>query len=336
MRFGAGFWGPYPLSRYVQWAVLVERLDFDACWIGDTQLLTPDLYSTLALCAGATSRIMIGSAVTNTVTRDLTVTAGGFLALNEFAKGRCLLGVGVGGSAVHTVGLPEDPARVFRAKLTALRRLVRGEAVEVNQMEARGKISAPAVPVYVASSSPRGLEIAGELADGVILNVGVVPELIAEAMQHVMRGARRAGRGLEALDVAVIAGSSIGADRRVALEETRSWAATTARRIARWVVSGGDEVRRAGAAVLEQYRWDDHIALGAAHARPVSDDLARALVLAGTIDDVARAIERLQACGVTHVLPLLMGRDIDATVEAFGRHIIPAWRRPPVAVRSAS
>src|SRR5689334_18723437 len=127
MRFGAGFWGPFPLRRYVEWAQITERCGFDVCWIGDTQLLTPDLYSMMALAANATSTIRIGSAVTNSVTRDITVTAGGFLALNEFANGRCILGIGVGGSAVHTVGLREDPARVFRDKLIALKTLVRGE-----------------------------------------------------------------------------------------------------------------------------------------------------------------------------------------------------------------
>src|SRR5207249_4397065 len=76
VKFGAGFWGPFPLGRYVEYAVAAERLGFDSVWIGDTQLLTPDLYSAMALCANATSRIKIGSGVTNTVTRDLTVTAG--------------------------------------------------------------------------------------------------------------------------------------------------------------------------------------------------------------------------------------------------------------------
>ena len=326
MRFGAGFWGPFPLRQYVEWAVLAERHGFDVAWIGDTQLLTPDLYSTLALVANATSRIGIGSGVTNTVTRDLTVTAGGFLALNEFAQGRCLLGVGVGGSAVHTVGLREDSARAYRAKLEALRRLVRGESADVHGVAVRGKIGAPAIPLYVASSSPRGLHVAGELADGVILNVGVAPALIQEALEHVRRGARDAGRDVGALDVAVIAGASINRDRARAIEDTRPWAATTARRVAKWMAAGGDDVRRVGASVLEQYDWNEHIAVGAAHARAVSDDMARNFVLAGTANDVARTVESLQACGVTQVLPLLMGSDVATTLEVFGREIIPATR----------
>ncbi len=331
MRFGAGFWGPYPLRQYREWAVLAEGLGFDAFWIGDTQLLTPDLYSAMALCAHATSRILVGSGVTNTVTRDVTVTAGGFLALNEFSHGRCLLGIGVGGSAVATVGLREDPAREFRRKLAVIKGLVGGEVVDVNATPARGKIAAPAVPIYVASSSPRVLQIAGELADGVILNVGVTPELVAEAMQHVERGARRAGRDPQRLEVAVIAGASINADRSRAIEDARAWAATTARRVGKWMAAGGQDVRTLGAAILEQYDWEEHIRVGAAHARVVSDAMASHFVLAGTVADVVGTIQRLERCGVTHVIPLLMGSSMEGTLEAFGREIIPAWRERSMA-----
>src|SRR5262249_57090438 len=111
-----------------------------------------------------------------------------------FCSGRVVRGIGVVGSAVATVGLREDPAREFRRKVEGLARLVRGEMVSIRGADTRAKIAAPRVPVYVASSSPLGLQIAGELADGVILNVGVAPALVDEAMQHVERGLRAAGR----------------------------------------------------------------------------------------------------------------------------------------------
>ncbi len=294
MKFGAGVWGPFPLGRYVEYAVTAERLGFDAVWIGDTQLLTPDLYSAMALCAHATSRIQIGSGVTNTVTRDLTVTAGGVLALNEFSGGRCLLGVGVGGSAVGTVGLAADGAAEFRRKLALIKALVAGETVTLNGTEVRGKIRAPRVPVYAAS---------------------------------------RAGRDPASLDIVVIAGSSIGADGARAVDETRAWAATTLRRVGQWMAAGGDELRALGATILARYRWDEHIALGAAHARPVPDEIARRFVFAGTPAEVTQTVRRLEACGVTHVLPLLMGSNITGTLEAWSREVMPAWRVSSLAGR---
>ena len=333
MKFGAGFWGPFPLGRYVEYAVAAERLGFDSLWIGDTQLLTPDLYSAMALCANATSRITIGSGVTNTVTRDLTVTAGGALALSEFSGGRCVLGIGVGGSAVGTVGLTADGAAEFRRKLALLKALVAGQPVSLNGVEVRGKILAPRVPVYAASSSPRVLQIAGELADGVILNVGVAPELVREALDHVREGARRAGRDPLSLDVVVIAGSAIGPDGAKAIDEARAWAAITLTRVGAWMAAGGDAMRSLGATIRARYRWDEHISAGAAHARPIPDEIARRFVFAGTAAEVAQTVRGLEGCGVTHVLALLMGSNIAGTLEAWSREIMPAWRTPSMAGR---
>jgi 5,10-methylenetetrahydromethanopterin reductase len=333
VKFGAGFWGPFPLGRYVEYAVAAERLAFDSVWIGDTQLLTPDLYSAMALCANATSRITIGSGVTNTVTRDLTVTAGGALALSEFSGGRCLLGVGVGGSAVSTVGLTADGAGEFRRKLALIRALVAGETVTLNGVEARGKIRAPRVPVYVASSSPRVLAIAGELADGIILNVGVAPDAVREALEHVHQGARRTGRDPKSLDVAVIAGSAIDRDAAKAVDEARPWAAIALTRVGAWMAAGGDNARTLGATIRARYRWDEHIRAGAAHARAISDDTARQFVLAGTGAEVAQTVRRLDQCGVTHVIALLMGSNIAGTLEAWSREIMPAWGTPSTAGR---
>jgi len=162
VKFGAGFWGPFPRGRYVEYALAAERLGFDSLWIGDTQLLTPDLYSAMALCANATSRITIGSGVTNTVTRDLTVTAGGALALSEFSGGRCVLGVGVGGSAVGTVGLTADGAAEFRRKLALVKALVAGETATVNGVEVRQSLD-----VVVIAGSAIGPASAKAVVDAI-------------------------------------------------------------------------------------------------------------------------------------------------------------------------
>jgi alkanesulfonate monooxygenase SsuD/methylene tetrahydromethanopterin reductase-like flavin-dependent oxidoreductase (luciferase family) len=86
--------------------------------------------------------------------------------------------------------------------------------------------------------------------------------------------------------------------------------------------------------VLKDYKWDEHIARGATHARSVTDDMAAQFVLAGTPDDLRRTVESLETCGVTHVLALMMGPRMAATVEALGRDIIPAWRPQRAAPRS--
>ena len=56
-----------------------------------------------------------------------------------------------------------------------------------------GSRRAPDIPVYISASGPRTLELAGEIADGVILLVGLFPEALAWALEHVDRGAARRG-----------------------------------------------------------------------------------------------------------------------------------------------
>ena len=102
------------------------------------------------------------------------------------------------------------------------------------------------------------------------------------------------------------------------------------------MAAGGKEMRALGTTILARYRWDEHIAEGAAHARPVSDEMARRFVFAGTAADVSLTVRRLEACGVTHVLPLLMGTDIAGTLEAWSREVMPAWRMESMAGGSAS
>jgi len=153
---------------------------------------------------------------------------------------------------------------------------------------------------------------------------------VREALEHVAVGARRSGRDQAALDVVVIAGSSIAADGARALDEARSWAATTLRRVGPWMAAGGAELQALGATIRARYRWDEHITTGAAHARPVPDEVARNFVLAGTAAEVAETVRRLEGCGVTHVLPLLMGSNIGGTLEAWGREVMPASRMPMI------
>lgn len=155
----------------------------------------------------------------------------------------------------------------------------------------------------------------------------MVPELVREAMQHVERGARGAGRDLSALDVTVIAASSISRDRARAIDECRSWAATTTRRIA-WMAATGAEARATGAEIRKEYRWADHLVVGAAHARQMTDDMASKFILAGTPGDLVRTIKGLEECGVTHTIALFIGRDIKGSLEAFGREVLPVWRKP--------
>ena len=83
---------------------LAEELGYDSVWLGDSQLIWRELYVLLGAAATTTARVALGVGV-EPVTRHLAVTASAIATMQELSRGRAILGVGVGDSAVHTAGL---------------------------------------------------------------------------------------------------------------------------------------------------------------------------------------------------------------------------------------
>ena len=97
---------PWP-RRSAETARLLETLGFDTVLFADSQNLAPEVWGQLMLAAQATSRVRLGPGVTNSVTRDVAVTASAALALQAESGGRALLGIGRGDSSVQRIGRRE-------------------------------------------------------------------------------------------------------------------------------------------------------------------------------------------------------------------------------------
>src|SRR5213595_3527080 len=103
-----------PLARWADLAAELEAEGVDRLWLIDSQLAMKDVYAGLLLAAQRTSRMLLGTGVTNPLTRHPTVTAGAVAAVAEVSGGRAALGLGAGDSAVHGVGW--QPARVAQVE----------------------------------------------------------------------------------------------------------------------------------------------------------------------------------------------------------------------------
>lgn len=183
----------------------VEEAGFDGAWLTDSQLLWRDVWVSLAVAALATSSIRLGTGVTNPITRHGSVTASAAGTVQELSGGRFALGAGTGASSVESIGL--EPARTgeMRAFLQRLRALVDGTEVDLGGRQAQLQFVAPQrVPIYLAVRGPRMMELGGELADGLLLDVPATTDSLMTALDHVDRGARRAGRRVEDLDCVVV------------------------------------------------------------------------------------------------------------------------------------
>ena len=316
----------------------IESLGFDHLWLTDSSLHARNCYAYLTLAAARSSRLLIGTAVTNPATRHPAITAAAAATVDEISDGRMVLGIGAGDRPLLALGLRPSRLATVETAIAGIRALWRGETVDLNAENlsaehlstgdlGRGEFSLsgahlrfPAradLPVFISASGPKTLDLAGRVADGVILLVGLFPEALDWAISHVSRGADAAGRPRP--HVAVFAYGAVAEDEAAALDDARSiaaWFPQTAPYICALAGLPSELVDavRAGYAGGEFQE-------AAAAARGLPDDFVRKVALAGNQARTAAQIRAALDAGAdsVHVFPL--GRDRMATVRAFAR----AW-----------
>ncbi len=202
MDYGYVFFSGVHVHKDVR---LAEKRGYTHAWLYDSQMLCSDVYASLALCAVNTRKIKLGPGVTNPASRIAPVTASSIASINELAPGRTILGIGTGNTARRTLGMPAARLAQLREHVEICRELLAGNSTSYQEGDRRRMIKFlnpkggwininKKVPIYVAASGPKTLELAGEIADGIILFGTVSPSLIEFAMNHIRIGAERAGR----------------------------------------------------------------------------------------------------------------------------------------------
>lgn len=290
----------------------IDALGYRNLWLTDSSLHARNSYAYLALAATRSSRLLLGTAVTNPLTRHPAITAVAAATVDEISGGRMILGIGPGDRPLLALGLKPSSVASLRAAIAAIRALWRGERVSVDDPtfaleDAHLRFPArPDLPIFVSASGPRMLELAGEVADGVILLVGLFPEALAWALEHVDRGAAKADRPRP--HVAVFAYGAIDTDAGRALESARSiaaWFPQTAPRIC--------ELAGLPSALVEDVRAryaGGEFQEAAAAARLLPDSFVRRVALAGEPEQARERIRAVVDGGADsiHVFPLGQGR----------------------------
>jgi 5,10-methylenetetrahydromethanopterin reductase len=315
-----------PIGRFAQLAQLAETVGFDMAWMADSQLYTKDPWVALTLAAANTRTIRLGPGVTNPVTRHFTVTACTSGALAEVSSGRSVLGIGTGDAAVFPLGLSVK-VDDLRQTIERIRTLSEGGTVKVDGRDIRMATSGARVPIFVAASQPRMLQLAGALADGVILMGAAQPELTRWQLDYVAAGAKQAGRTLADVFVDLWFTISISDDRKKALDDVRPWAASQARWFARWrelpdaLKPFTDDFRRAAAG----YDFARHLSR-AGEPEPVSDTFTDWVAVAGSLDDCAAKIRPLLNLKVDRLTFALLPGGREARLRQYGDELIPRLR----------
>lgn len=222
-----------PATEVAAFVSQAEEAGFNGVGLTDMQMLVRDPFVSMAMATQQTSRIRVATAVTNVVTRHVSVLACAVQTVAELAPGRVRIWIGRGDSAVYSVGLPPSTIRQMREQILTLKSLLAGERVTFGGTTGRMRHGGgTSTPLYLAADGPKALELGGEVADGVLARVALHPKVVAAAREHVAAGARRAGRDPAEVDVTFCVNGIIRDDMQEARELARP-------HCVRWLIAGG-------------------------------------------------------------------------------------------------
>jgi 5,10-methylenetetrahydromethanopterin reductase len=278
-----------PVGELVETAQEAERLGYEFVWANDDRL-GRDPFIVLAAIARATERVRLGPGVTNPYSRHPALIAAALATLDELSAGRAVLGLGAGGTNHAMLGVDRAaPARTLRDAITIIRSLLRGEEVTLEgpaTTARRARLDfAPSradIPIFVGGRGPRILELAGEVADGVIFGNVATADGWRYALEHVATGAKRAGRTLDDLEVMAWLYCAIDDEESAALDAVRPMVATslvTSRAILPML---GVELPEEFVALMEAARWVPSRASVDRAAPIIPEALIHRFALAGT------------------------------------------------------
>lgn len=194
LRYGFGI-NPASTDDVVRSVGEADTLDFHRVGIWDSPALYREVWMSLAAVARNTRCIRLGPWVTNPLTRHPVVTASAAATLDELAPGRVVLGIGTGDSGVYNLGGTASPLTVLCEYIRAVRSLL-----ENGEAEWRGKsLSMPwgggrSIPIWASAHGTRSLRAVAGIADGVIVGLGVSPEIIGQCRTILSEAADEMGR----------------------------------------------------------------------------------------------------------------------------------------------
>lgn len=222
----------HDLRDGLEFAKYAESKGFEAVWQAESRLVR-DAIVPMAAYAAVTDHIKVGSGVINNWSRNIGLLAATFLTLDDLAPDRIICGIGAWWDPLaKNVGIDrKKPLTAMKETVLILRRLLNmervtfdGEFIHVNGIEldvVHGRHEPRHVPIMIGATGDQMMELAGEIADGVVLNYCAPPEHNDHTLELLEKGARKSGRRLEDIDRPQLIVCSVDLDHDVAIDSTR-------------------------------------------------------------------------------------------------------------------
>src|SRR5262245_18069216 len=329
MQFGFTLKPDHTIERTLALTRQAEAAGFDYGWLFDSHVLWRDPYPLLTLMAGATTRLRLGTCVTNPATREPSVTASTLAVLDELSGGRMDLGIGRGDSARRVLGKPPTTMQDLETAVTVIRALVGGEPVEFEGTTLELPWTGGwRLPVWVAGYGPMALRMTGRVADGVILQLAD-PDLIGWFVGQLREAEAAAGRPAGSVQVQAAAPAHVGdlADGR---DRPHWFPALVSNHVVDLVTKyPREQLPESLTGYIrdrEGYDYHHHAEVGSSNAGFVGDEVTDRFCVLGTVEDHVAKLRRLAEVGVDQFNIYLMNGDEEAQLEIYGREVIPAVR----------
>jgi 5,10-methylenetetrahydromethanopterin reductase len=319
----------HPIRDGMRYASYAESKGFEAVWQAESRLVR-EATVPMAAYAAVTSRIKVGSGVISIWTRNVGLLAATFSTLHELAPGRIMLGLGAWWEPLASkVGVSRRrPLLAMREIVEATRQLLalqrvtyHGEFVHLDDVEidiVHGDRSPRDVPIYIGATGMKMMELAGEIADGVLLNYMVSPDYNRRALEALAAGAARAGRTVSDIDRPQLVVCSVDTDRAAALDRSRELLTQYLGQQPHIMKASGVDPALI-AEIGKILTWPASEADIRQAMKLVPDDAVQMISASGTPDECRAKVAEYVAAGATCPILYPLGDDVELMIDTFAQ-----------------
>jgi 5,10-methylenetetrahydromethanopterin reductase len=286
----------------------IEAMGFDILLCPDTQNLAPDPYGQLSLVAAATDKLRIGTGVTNPITRDVAVTATAIMTLQQESGGRAISGIGRGDSSAAHIGVRNATTQQLRTYVERMKSYMAGDTVQRDDQESKLRwiqdLELPVVPVDIACTGPKTIQMAVEVGDRVSFAVGSAPERLEWALETANAHLEKIGRDRASIRIGAFVNLVCDASEQRAIDLGRMIAGMVAH-FAGMRNAPVDhlppQLKDLAIHMQSQYDMEHHAQSSGSHLTEVTDEFVDWMSICGPPEKCIARLRTLVEFGLDHV-----------------------------------
>ncbi len=330
IKFSFGAKPKAPIQAFMNLVQLGEQLGYDSAWVPD-QTFFPDPFVSMAMCATVTNDIELVLGVANPYTRHPAQVARAIATVDDVAPGRVALGYGAGNRKELIVPLGSEqinPLAHCREAVVLCQQLLKGDMLHHRseyfiadgiELEMNPH---PNIPVYIATRGPLIMQLAGELADTVVIGALISEAGVRYAMDNIAIGAERAGRSIDEIGRMLWITCHVTDKRDYWIERYRPSAAH--------ILAGAPQAVFEALSLSTDFMNElksVYLQGGSAgSAYLIPDDLVLQLAAIGTPDDVTKQLQRAIALGINEIGILVNAPTVEESQQSmtrFAQEVMP-------------